>query len=136
MNYNAQKIYEKTDGYCHICHKKLSLINYGKNGKRGAWHVDHSVPKAKGGTDHVNNLYPACIGCNTSKGANSTNSARAQNGITRAPLSRKKKKELQSQNTITGGIIGGAVGAFLGPAGILVGTLIGATIGNNNSPKR
>jgi 5-methylcytosine-specific restriction endonuclease McrA len=136
MGHNTKKIYEKTDGYCHICHKKLSLINYGKNGERGAWHVDHSIPKVKGGTDHMNNLYPACISCDTSKGANSTNSARAKNGITIAPFSRKKKKELQSQNTITGGIIGGAVGAFLGPAGVIVGTVIGATIGNNNSPKR
>ena len=136
MNYNIQKIYEKTDGNCHICHKKLSLVNYGKNGLRGAWHVDHSVPKAKGGTNHMNNLYPACIRCNTSKGANDTNSERVKNGITRAPLSRRKKKDIQSQNTITGGIIGGAFGAFLGPGGALVGALIGATVGNNNSPKK
>ena len=27
------KIYHKTGGYCHICHKKLSFTNYGVQGQ-------------------------------------------------------------------------------------------------------
>ena len=62
-------IYDRSRGYCHICGKKLAFINYGNFGKRGAWEVDHSKPRVKGGTDHPNNLYPACISCNRSKGS-------------------------------------------------------------------
>jgi hypothetical protein len=43
------RIYDRTNGYCHICHKKLSFVNYAQYGWRGAWEVDHSKPKAKGG---------------------------------------------------------------------------------------
>ncbi|MEW1550966.1 HNH endonuclease [Streptomyces tsukubensis] len=34
-----------------------------------AQHLDHVVPLSKGGTDTENNMVPACIGCNLSKGA-------------------------------------------------------------------
>jgi len=61
-------IFEKTDGYCYHCGKKLAWSNYGNlNGKAG-WEIDHSVPKSKGGTDHLNNLVPSCIPCNRNKG--------------------------------------------------------------------
>ena len=30
--------------------------------------MEHSVPKAKGGTDYLRNLFPACISCNLDKG--------------------------------------------------------------------
>lgn len=136
MNYNLKKIYEKTDGYCHICHKKLSLSNYGKNGEKGAWHVDHSIPRAKGGTNHMNNLFAACTSCNTSKSDKSTLSARRKNGNTRAPLSKAKKENLRTSNTITGMVVGGAIGSIIGPAGALIGSMIGGAIGENNSPKK
>lgn len=60
-------IYDKTDGYCVYCGKKLSWQNYGANGKKGSWHVDHSKPKSKGGTDYLRNLVPACTNCNLDK---------------------------------------------------------------------
>jgi len=66
------QIYNRTSGYCHICHKKLAFKNYGVFGARGAWEVEHSNPQAKGGTNRLNNLYPACITCNRSKGASRT----------------------------------------------------------------
>jgi len=71
MGYDIDKlnaIYDKTGGYCHLCDKKLSFTNHGKHGAKGAWHVDHSKPKAKGGTNHMNNLFPSCIPCNIEKG--------------------------------------------------------------------
>lgn len=60
-------IYDKTNGYCYYCGKKPSWKNYGVVGERGAWEVDHSNPKAQGGTDYFRNLVPSCISCNRSK---------------------------------------------------------------------
>ncbi len=68
-----KKIFGKTGGRCRYCGKPLSFGNYGRRngvlGVYGRWEVDHSKPQAKGGTDHLNNLYPACPSCNRSKGA-------------------------------------------------------------------
>lgn len=33
-----------------------------------AWHVDHVIPRAHGGTDDMDNLVPSCGPCNASKG--------------------------------------------------------------------
>lgn len=30
-------------------------------------HIDHILPKSKGGTDHIDNLMPSCPGCNMKK---------------------------------------------------------------------
>ena len=62
-------VYEKTDGYCYYCSKRLSFENYGRPGNRGAWEIDHSNPKSKGGTDYLRNLVPACVACNRDKSA-------------------------------------------------------------------
>ena len=62
-------VYEKTDGYCYYCSKRLSFKNYGEPGNHGAWEIDHSKPKSKGGTDYRRNLVPACVACNRDKSA-------------------------------------------------------------------
>jgi len=41
--------------------------SYGKDSKMG-WSIDHSKPKSKGGTDHLNNLQPMNSRVNKSKG--------------------------------------------------------------------
>ncbi len=61
-------IFDKTDGCCRYCGKQLAWGNYGRVGARGAWEVDHSVPRSRGGTDYFRNLWPACVACNTEKG--------------------------------------------------------------------
>lgn len=128
-------IYDRTSGYCHICHKKLAFRNYGLIDGRGAWEVEHSNPIAKGGTNGRNNLYPACVRCNRSKGTSSTRSARAKNGKTRAPLSVEKRKEIKTQNAIVGSVAGAAVGSiFFGRSGTLIGALIGAHLGDRMNP--
>ena len=129
-----QKIFQKTDGNCHICHGKLSFTNYGNLGSRGAWNIEHSKPKAKGGSDHLNNLYAACISCNTDKGVKHTKTARAKYGYTRAPHSRTKKETVRNDNVLGGGLLGGILGSIFGPVGTLVGAGLGAIIGNENSP--
>jgi 5-methylcytosine-specific restriction endonuclease McrA len=61
-------VYDRTDGYCRYCGKKIYWRNYGKPDQRGPWEVDHSVPLALGGTDYLRNLWPACTDCNRDKG--------------------------------------------------------------------
>lgn len=60
-------VYDRRDGYCRYCEKKIYWTNYGKPDQRGAWEVDHSVPLAVGGTDYLSNLWPACTDCNRDK---------------------------------------------------------------------
>lgn len=131
-----KQIYERTSGYCHICHKKVAYNNYSVWGARGAWEVEHSNPQAKGGTHRLNNLYPACISCNRSKGTSSTASARTKNGKSRAPLSATKRKEAKTSNALAGGIVGAAIGALAGPFGALAGAAVGAHLGHKKNPDK
>ncbi len=136
MSYDKKKldtIYKKTDGRCHLCHKKVVRKNHGILKSRGAWEVDHSVPKVKDGTDKLQNLYPACTSCNRKKGTSSTQVARNKNNVKTAPLSREKKTE----NAMIGGGVGLIVGCLVpfGLIGIISGTVIGAAIGSNHKSK-
>ena len=119
------RIFHRTDGQCHICRKRLSFRNYGFVGKRGAWEVEHSRPRSKGGTNHRNNLYAACISCNRSKGNGTTASAREANGYRTAPLSEKKKNE----NAWAGGAVGTLAFLFVPPPLRLVAAVVGGVVG-------
>lgn len=88
-----RKIYEKTDGRCHLCHKPIAFTNYGHLEGRGAWEIDHSRPRARGGCDRVGNLLPAHIDCNRAKGAGYNRTQRSQYGHTQAPLSREEERQ-------------------------------------------
>lgn len=123
------EIYDRTGGYCHICHKKLAFQNYGAFGRRGAWEIEHSVPRALGGTDRLCNLYPACISCNRLKQQASTRAARCRNGQTRAPLSAERRKQRKNENTWIGTGLGFVLGAPLGGLGALLGPIIGGYLG-------
>lgn len=136
-NERLNKIYDKTDGHCHLCYKKLAFTNHGAHGTKGSWHVEHSVPRAKGGTDHLNNLFPACIKCNVEKSTYHTKTIRGRNGNTRAPYSKAKKDKIRKDNTAGGALIGGGVGLIIGgPIGGAIGSFIGGVFGNSSSPKR
>ena len=124
------RIYDRSGGYCHLCGCKVSFINYGIVGARGAWEVEHSIPWSLGGTDHLNNLYAACIPCNCAKGNGSTRTGRAWNGRSRAPLSRERKKAIRTNNRWGCGLTGLLFGARFGPGGALVCGIIGAVIGD------
>jgi 5-methylcytosine-specific restriction endonuclease McrA len=130
-----KSIYDKTTGYCHICGKKLAFSNYGSIGSRCAWEVEHSIPRAKGGTDHLNNLFAACITCNRKKGAKSTATARRQNGKTRDPLNVAARKIAKQKQALIGGIAGTALGGLIcGPPGAVFGALAGAHAGKKKTP--
>jgi hypothetical protein len=130
-------IYQRTTGYCHLCHKKLSRKNYGKAGTRGAWHVEHSIPKANGGTNHMNNLFPACIRCNCKKGSLTTRMARGWNGKTCAPVGPAERKKLKFEGGIAGAVAGGLTGGVIaGPVGAFIGAITGASMGYSGNPDR
>lgn len=130
-------IFRKTDGFCHICHRKLIFANHGISGANGAWHIEHSKARANGGTDHLNNLFPACILCNIEKGTLNTKIIRLRYGTTRAPLSRRKKAYAKDEYIVGGAIVVGGIGlAFGGPLGGIIGGMVGGLIGDSNSPKK
>ena len=135
-NERLNKIYDRTSGYCHICHKKVAFKNHGVFGARGAWEVEHSNPRAKGGTNRLNNLFPACISCNRSKQVASTRSSRAINGKTRAPLSIAKRKEAKLSNAVLGSAVGATIVNALAPGAGLLGAVFGACIGHKKNPDK
>lgn len=56
-NYLRREIYEKCWGMCVYCTVDLS----------DSWHIDHYIPKSKGGSDDPSNLLAACPSCNCRK---------------------------------------------------------------------
>lgn len=56
-----REVFMRSGGRCHYCGTPLSL--------HGAWHVEHQIPRALGGTDEALNLVAACEHCNLQKGA-------------------------------------------------------------------
>ena len=131
------RIYKRTSGYCHLCHGKLAFKNYGNSGKRGAWQVEHSVPRSKGGTDHLNNLFPACVDCNQDKSNRTTRTARGWNSKIRAPMSPEKRRQAKNNNGVFGALGGGAVGfAVAGPVGAVFGALAGGHLAASGNPDK
>ena len=120
-------VFTKSSGLCHLCWNPIAFSNYGSHGTRGAWEIDHSVPRSQGGTDHLNNLYAAHTVCNRAKQARSSASVRRENGHVRPPMSAAAMEELKAGDAWVGAISGGLLGArFAGPPGMLVGAIIGA----------
>ena len=127
-----EAIYDRTDGHCHLCGKKLCFTNYGQYGKRGSWEVEHSNARCNGGSDRLCNLYAAHIFCNRQKGTVTTRTARAWNGRTKAPLSKKRKEQISTSNRWGWGTVGALSGAAVaGPAGLFLGAALGALIGDS-----
>ena len=60
-NYRTHKhqLYGKQEGHCAGCRIMFHFRNF---------EVDHVIPQAKGGTDHIDNLQLLCGGCNRAKG--------------------------------------------------------------------
>lgn len=135
-NKTLRHVFDRTDGHCHICRRKLAFSNYGQVGKRGAWEIEHSVARSNGGTNRLNNLYPAHITCNRSKGDRSSRSARGEHGYRAAPLSADAKHG----NAVKGGLIGATLGFLLVPPQFrLLATMLGGgtgvMIGSRRQPR-
>lgn len=107
-------VYARSGGDCHICHDPVGPRSYGRLESPLGWEIDHSVPRSRGGTDRLNNLYPAHIDCNRSKGAKSTRTARRAFGYGAAPLSLAQRAEARQLALLVGVGGGGAIGYWLG----------------------
>ena len=131
-------IYDTTSGKCHLCHKKLAWKNYGaRKGTRGAWHVDHSRPLTRGGVDDRRNAKPACASCNCSKQDGYNRTIRARRGLSRAPLSRVRRKEATFNNTIAGAGVGAALGGLVGGRpGAILGGVLASLLGAKQDPDK
>jgi len=112
-------IYDQTSGKCHICHVRVARRSYAKT-----WEIDHSNPRANGGTDRKNNLKVACVSCNRSKGARlSSKQARANFGKSREPLSSSARRETMAVRaglTGLGTLVATRALGLLGPVGMFV----------------
>jgi hypothetical protein len=107
-------LYDKTSGRCHLCRRRVAFRNYGQVGTRGCWEVDHANARARGGSNHMRNLLPACIGCNRSKQHRTTRSVRRAFGYSNAPLSNELRERRIAANTLMGLGVGALLGATLG----------------------
>lgn len=122
------EILEKTGGRCHLCKQgRLGVKSYGTK-----WELDHSNPKARGGTDRRSNLLPAHVSCNRAKRDRSTRSVRNENGFSRRPLSKAERAEAKARNVVLGAASGIGIGALLagGPAALVLGG-VGLLVGNS-----
>lgn len=54
-----EKILAKTRGCCVYCGRGLQA---------DLWHIEHMLPKNRGGSGRLENLWPACPSCNAKKG--------------------------------------------------------------------
>lgn len=59
---NRKYLYGEQGGYCNGCEHHFQIQNLT---------VDHIIPRARGGTDHVSNLQLLCSACNSLKGVES-----------------------------------------------------------------
>jgi hypothetical protein len=135
-------IYDRTDGFCNICHKKLAFRNYAAFGDKGAWEVDHSLSLKRSGSSTLQNLFPAHISCNRSKQAGSSKAARARAGYGRTPYSPREKAQKKNEAGVAGALAAGATALLAGfsPVGVLLsaasGVLCGRHIARNPKVRR
>ncbi len=59
----VRNAFEKVNGYCQICGKKLIYANRGNALGRGGWDAKHIKPVSEGGKDEVRNCMILCMDC-------------------------------------------------------------------------
>jgi hypothetical protein len=108
------KVWAKTHGHCHLCHEKVDLGTYGFAAVFGAdtATVDHLVPQSHGGDDHHDNILPAHLGCNASRGTQPVGLTRYRmTGEVEAPLSTVGRLGMGAAMAGIGALIGGTLTA-------------------------
>jgi hypothetical protein len=109
---DLQKLHDKTDGRCHLCHQEVDLVFYGRPGSFGVdtVNVDHLVPQAHGGPDDHWNLRLAHATCNQLRGTAAAEDVRlALTGTADEPFGTVEKNLL---SLAVGGVAYGAGGAL------------------------
>lgn len=56
-------VWKKTGGKCYYCGIQTKPFGTDKD----SFCIDHMKPRTDGGGDEIENLFPCCSGCNTSK---------------------------------------------------------------------
>lgn len=134
MKYTAEqrkRIWKSTNGRCHLTGRRLKLADYGTT-----WEIDHSRPRARGGSDHANNLKPATITANRAKQAASSRAVRRRHGLSRSPMSPAERSRTKSRRALGGAVAGAALAAaVLGPPGLFFGAAVGALFGHSGKPE-
>jgi 5-methylcytosine-specific restriction endonuclease McrA len=66
-----RRVYEASDKRCAICKERVMYggRNYSPYDLIKSGHIDHIVPRARGGTNDESNLRVLCCSCNAAKGA-------------------------------------------------------------------
>lgn len=62
-----EAVWNLTNGKCAYCDGALKPFR--RDGESDGFCIEHVVPKSAGGPDNIANYVPACLGCNSSKGA-------------------------------------------------------------------
>ena len=86
--------FERANGCCEICGKRLVFGNRGRNGGRGSWEAHHKKPKSEGGTDTLRNCMILCYQCHQQP---------------QKAVSRKSKNQSPDDIIFGGGILGGGI---------------------------
>lgn len=81
-----QEVYKKYKGICQICEKKVS---------RWDFDIGHKRPICKGGSNNINNLFPAHRKCNASQGTKTLAEIRRMLG--KKPKKPKETKKPKTQ---------------------------------------
>lgn len=64
---DKMKIFNKTNGQCHLCGSTIFFLFYGDLLSRYGWEIDHARPQSMGGSDRLANLWPAHPSCNRTR---------------------------------------------------------------------
>ena len=109
-------VYEKSGGECSYCEKEIVLYNRDR-ASRGAWEVEHQVPRAKNGTDHLNNLVAACWTCNLDKGVGSARTHRRTVAGERTARTSRRRWRTAGNAMIPGLAVAGLTWAYMKATG-------------------
>ena len=71
--YTTEQVLEVYGSNCHVCSEQIDLEAPRRTGNGEGWrqglHLDHVIPISKGGPDTLENVRPAHVMCNLTKGS-------------------------------------------------------------------
>lgn len=132
--------FQRAGGCCHLCGGRLKFADYGGVSEDG-WEVDHDVPRYHGGSNEVANLLSAHGRCNRRKGARHTHEVQDALHEEREDLKRRQRnlvrairreelalQRVQTEQTVTAGLVGATFGAIVDKEKPVRGAIIGGAL--------
>ncbi len=130
------RIFDRCSGRCHLCHGPLALYAYGRTDDPRGWEVDHSVARKRGGSDRLQNLFPAHPACNRSKRTANSRAFRLSKGHRYAPLSVNERRKAKARNAVGVGAACWLVASLFWPPLRILAAISGAALGHEADPDR